>query len=96
MAYLKNFPTGHYVEGGDNHFLGLCAECDAHYLSRKNLMQVQDLYNVGRISQDMYEAYVHVWRQYLPSRGNDNPYFPPADSAVARYADMIRAARGLS
>lgn len=59
---------GHYVPGADiNHFLGLCDECDARYLTRMTLAEVEswgpngERGKAGAVRQAMFEAYMHVW-----------------------------------
>ncbi len=52
----------HYAEGSDtNHFLGLCEECDVHYISSRTAGEAEDWYRQGMISQDLFEAYMHGW-----------------------------------
>lgn len=55
--YLVNPPERH-------HFLGLCDECDAHYLAQMNLERVERWYRQGVVGQDAFEAYMHVWATY--------------------------------
>jgi hypothetical protein len=60
---------GHYRPGADtNHFLGLCDECDARYLVRMTLAEVESWSEVkgergkaGAVRQALFEAYMHVW-----------------------------------
>lgn len=53
---------GHYVPGAkSNHFLGLCDECDAHYMLNMTLEQVENWYNQGVFGQAKYEGYMWVW-----------------------------------
>lgn len=54
----------HYAPGAmTNHFLGLCDECDLHYVSKRTYEEVSDWYLYGRISADMWEAYDQVWAE---------------------------------
>src|SRR5258708_35964732 len=54
--------TTHYQQGAPtNHFLGLCDECDAHYLARMTLNEVDNWYRQGVIGQDTFEGYCHGW-----------------------------------
>jgi hypothetical protein len=53
---------GHWREGADtNHFFGRCDECDLHIISRMTMGEVEGWYHVGKIGQDMYEAFMYVW-----------------------------------
>ena len=57
--------AGHWKAGdpdGTNHLESAqCLECDSHRYQRLTLGQVEDWYRTGRMSQDWYEAYMHVW-----------------------------------
>lgn len=47
---------------GTNHFLSArCVECTGGLLSGWSLGKVEDQYHQGPVSQDAYEAYMHVW-----------------------------------
>ena len=81
-------------DSGDYHLEGCCEDCDVFRLSRCNLMQAQDRYRTGRIGQDMYEAYCHVWAHLSPHGAlpgfRDDPAFP----RVRRIARKLLAVRG--
>jgi hypothetical protein len=85
---------GHYRRGADtNHILGLCEECDAHYLARATLSQVEDWYRRGLIWPDQFEAYGHVWATSAPRFGDYSAWAAaPTSATVARHAELIRAA----
>lgn len=54
----------HYIpDATTNHFIGLCDECDLHYVSRRTYEEVNNWYHCGRISADMWEAYDQVWAE---------------------------------
>lgn len=77
---------GHYrPEAPDfNHFLGLCLECDAHYLSTKNLGQVEDLAHRGMISQAEFEGYMWAWVVSAPRSGAYTGWYSPPEDPEAR------------
>ena len=92
---------GHYRPGADtNHFLGLCDECDVHYLARMNLEEVRDwgpfsgtLGKAGVIRQALYEAYCHVWATSAARFGTTYGYeAPPTDPEVIELVAALREA----
>lgn len=91
---------GHYRPGADtNHFLGLCDECDARYLVRMSLAEVQDWGpfgshgKAGAVRQALYEAYVYVWATSAPRFGSTYGYeVPPTDPEVIELVEMLRTA----
>lgn len=59
---------GHYRPGADtNHFMGRCDECDARYLTRMTLAEVEswgpngERGKAGTFRQEVFEAFMHVW-----------------------------------
>lgn len=77
-------------EPGNYHFEGHCEDCDVATLARLTLGQVEDRYHVGRISQDQYEAYMHVWALLSPHRGRPEWRDNPTDPAAQRIARKLR------
>lgn len=57
----------HYIPGAaTNHFLGLCDECDAHYLRNQSLEMAETWYRQGMIGQDAWEGYTYAWGTSRP------------------------------
>lgn len=92
---------GHYQPGADtNHFLGLCDECDMHYLVWMSLEDVQDWGpfsgtpgKAGAIRQALYEAYTHVWATSAVRYGTTYGYeVPPTDPEVIELVAALRMA----
>jgi hypothetical protein len=89
----------HYSPGADtNHFLGLCEECDAWYLSVKPLDEAEEYYRQGMISQDEWEAFAHVWStaafHYSDfSRYQAAPESPAALRVTARLRGILESRR---
>lgn len=86
---------GHFKPGADtNHFLGRCAECDAHYMARMNLDQVQKWYETGHFSQAKYEAYRHLWATsaYRYSSEGAGWHDKPTDPDVIAFCDLLKKA----
>lgn len=53
---------GHQGEPPERkHFLGLCDECDAQYMTDMPMGRMESLYRQGVLGQDAWEAYMHVW-----------------------------------
>lgn len=76
---------GHYrPQAPTNHFLGLCVECDAHYLSTRSLAQVEGWYRQGMISQAEYEGYMWAWVVSAPRSGTYTGWYAPPEDPVAR------------
>lgn len=90
-------PPGHYRQGA-NHFLGLCDECDAQYLSRMTLDEVHDWGpfsgtrgKIGTIRQAMYEAYCHVWATEVHRFGSTYGHeTEPTDGEVIELVAELR------
>jgi hypothetical protein len=57
----EEFAPGHWLAGDRMHFLGRCNDCDARYAISMSLEKVEQWYRSGHFSQDVYEAYTHVW-----------------------------------
>lgn len=57
----EEFRPGHWNAGDTMHFLGLCNDCNARYAAGMSLEKVEQWYRSGHFSQDLYEAYTHVW-----------------------------------
>lgn len=75
----------HYRPQADtNHFLGLCLECDAHYLSTKSLDKVDDWYRQGMISQSEFEGYHWAWVTSAPRSGSYSGWYSPPEDPEAR------------
>lgn len=94
---------GHYRPGADtNHFLGRCDECDARYLVRMTLAEVESWSEVkgergkaGAVRQAMFEAYMHVWATGAPrfsSLGSGWTEPPTDPEVIALVAEIRRAA----
>jgi hypothetical protein len=77
------------------HFEGKCEDCDAHYLSRMPLGQIEDLYRTGRVTQEQYEAYTLVWALLSPTRDPSLPDPMIEDPIVRRVARKLCRAKGL-
>lgn len=90
-ASLDVSPEPHFRRGADaNHYMGLCDECDAHYLAGATLGTVEEWHRTGQISQPKYEAYLHLWAELSPDRHNLPAPEPLAD--VKPHIDAIREA----
>lgn len=81
---------------GDWHFELRCEDCDIRRLSRATLGQVEDRYHVGRITQDQYEAYRHVWARLSPHGGQPARRDTPETPAVRRLVRKLLRARGFA
>lgn len=77
-------------EPGNYHLEMRCEDCDAARLARLPLGKVEDLYHEGRITQDEYEAYMHVWAVLSPSGSMPGWREAPKLEAVARIARKLR------
>lgn len=76
---------------GDFHFEMVCEDCDVDRLARKPLGKVEELYHMGRITQDEWEAYSHVWA-VLSTSGSRPEWRAELESPVAaRIARKLRA-----
>lgn len=84
---------GHWKPGADtNHFLGLCDECDAHYLTTVSADGADDWYRQGILGQDMFEAFMHAWVTSAYRYGYDGWKSPPTDPTVIELVELIREA----
>lgn len=81
-------------EPDNYHFEGRCEDCDVKYLSRMSLGVVEDRYNVGRVTQDEYEAYTLAWALLSPT-GNPAAVTVSEIPAVRRIARKLLRAKGL-
>lgn len=87
------FAPGHYRPGADsNHFLSAgCEECTAHRVMGMTLEQVEAWYHRGLVSQDMYEAFCHVWATSAYRYGAHASWEkPPVIPEVIRLAEVLR------
>lgn len=76
---------------GDIHLTGYCDECDAQRAARMTLAQVEQRYRSGHFSQDVYEAYMHVWATSAHRYANHGNWAePPTNPRVVALADRIR------
>ena len=81
-------PTNH-------HFELRCEDCDVTTLARLTLGQVEDRYQVGRVTQEQYEAYRHVWAVFSPAGSQPEWRAVPEDPAVLRIARKLCQAKRL-
>lgn len=88
-------PPGHFRPGADtNHFMGRCAECDAHYMAGMNLDRVQGWYETGHFNQVKYEAYRHLWATSAYHYGSNGAgwHDAPTDPDVIAFCDLLKRA----
>lgn len=78
------------AEPGNYHFELRCEDCDAATLARLSLGQVEDRYRVGRVTQDEFEAYMHVWAALSPAGSAPEWRATPEDPTVLRIARKLR------
>jgi hypothetical protein len=83
-------------EPGNYHFEGRCEDCDIAALSRLNLGQVDDRYQVGRVTQSQFEAYMHVWATLSPAGSHAGWRETPKNSDVRRIARKLLRARDVA
>jgi L-serine deaminase len=83
-------------EPDNYHFERLCEDCDVKTLSRLNLGQVEDRHRTGRIWQDQFEAYMHLWAVLSPIGSLAEWRATPGDLNVRRVARKLLRARGLA
>jgi hypothetical protein len=57
----EEFRPGHWPIGDKVHFFGLCNDCNARYAARMSLEEAERWYRSGHFSQDVWEAFTHVW-----------------------------------
>lgn len=96
MLHTDEQTTCPIVEApGDHHFELRCEDCDVARLARATLGQVDDRYRVGRVTQDQYEAYCHVWALLSPHGGQPAWRRTPEIPAVQRIVRKLLRARGL-
>ncbi|OQQ13041.1 hypothetical protein B0675_40195 [Streptomyces sp. M41(2017)] len=83
-----------FDEPGNYHFERLCEDCDVKTLSRLNLGQVEDRYQVGRIWQNQFEAYMYVWALLSPAGSRPQWRETPTSPDVRRIARKLLTLRG--
>lgn len=85
------------AQPGNYHFEGRCEDCDALYLSKMTANDVEHRYYTGRVSQDQFEAYMHVWATSATRYGTDARLWAtvPTDPEVIRIATAIRKHAGV-
>ncbi|MFF2184623.1 hypothetical protein [Streptomyces sp. NPDC058155] len=81
-------------EPGNYHFERRCEDCDAKYMSRMTLGQIEDRYLTGRISQDQFEAYMYIWATFSPNGSHPEWKATPSDAPVRRIARKLIKVRG--
>jgi hypothetical protein len=85
----EEFAPGHYLTGDRRHFmLTGCNDCCAYTVSGMTMDQVDHWYCYGAVSQDVYEAYCHVWatacfRYSASAGGKASPVIPEVVRVVA-------------
>lgn len=95
MLHTNEESTCPVLDEPDNyHFEARCEDCDVKYLSGMSLGQVEDRYNVGRVTQDEYEAYTLAWALLSPT-GNPAAVTVSDIPAVRRIARKLIRAKGL-
>jgi hypothetical protein len=78
------------------HFELYCEDCDAWRLAWCTLGQVETMYRQGRVTQDAFEAYRHVWATGAYWYGSyDGWDVEPTIPAVIRYVRKIRSAHSI-
>jgi hypothetical protein len=50
----------------DAHPLGDCGECDLRIVAAMSMMDMEACYLLGKIGQDLYDAFMHTWVQVAP------------------------------
>lgn len=86
---------GHFTPGADtNHFLGLCGECDSHYMASMSLDRMQSWYHTGHFDQVKYEAYMHLWATSAFHYGSNGVgwHDAPVDPDVTAFCDLLKKA----
>jgi hypothetical protein len=80
------------------HLEGYCEDCDARYLSRLNLAQIEDRFSQGRVSRNQLDAYRWVWALLSPAGSNphwkNQPYVTDPD--VRRTARKFLRVKGFA
>lgn len=70
------------------HFEMRCEDCDLSRLSVRTLGTVEDLFHQGRITEDEFEAYMHVWAILSPTGSyatwRDVPTLPDVQRMVRK------------
>lgn len=75
------------------HFLNRgCLGCDAYTLRRSSLDTVDAMYRDGRIGQDWFEAYMHVWATSVHRYSSNGAGWSesPTETAVIERATALR------
>lgn len=78
---------------GNRHFRGLCEDCDVAAMAYMTLGAVEDAYYQGRLGQDAYEAFCHVWAILSPARSGGGWRRTPEDDTVRRIARKLLRSR---
>ena len=78
----------------DMHFEGICEACDVARASHQSMGEVDDRYRQGRVGQDLFEAYMHVWATSAFRYGSSaSGWVTPSEiPAVIRLSSMLRKA----
>ncbi|MET7867945.1 hypothetical protein [Micromonospora taraxaci] len=84
------------TEPGNYHLEGRCEDCGVATLARLNLGEVEDRYHVGRVTQEQYEAYCHLWATLSPTGSRPEWRDVPQDPTVLRIARKLCRAKGLT
>jgi len=97
MLHSEEHATCPVLAQPDNyHFEGRCEDCAVADLIRLGLEKVQGRYQAGRLSQNLFEAYMHVWATLSPHGGQRYWRETPQDPDVRRIARKLLRARGLT
>ncbi|MER5501321.1 hypothetical protein ABT096_29530 [Streptomyces sp. NPDC002561] len=83
------------AQPGNYHFEGRCADCDALYLSKMSRDDVEYRYQTGRVSQDQFEAYMHVWATSAIRHSAREWEVVPTDPEVLAIVAAIRRHAGI-
>ncbi|MFB7919350.1 hypothetical protein [Streptomyces sp. NPDC056061] len=83
------------AQPGNYHFEGRCADCDALYLSKMSRDAVEYRYQTGRVSQDQYEAYMHVWATSAVRHSAGEWVATPTIPEVVKIVAAIRRHAGI-
>jgi hypothetical protein len=86
----EEFAPGHWLTGSAMHFRGRCNDCDIRYAAGMSLEGVQRLYHEGVFSQDVFEAYCHVWHTAAYRYSSGGWGLSPAIPEVVRLVAVMR------
>lgn len=77
-----------------HHFLGLCDECDAHYLRFRTLDEVDNWYRQGVIGQDEWEGFTYAWATSVPAEArwglHETYAVEPVTARAREFAELVR------